>query len=81
MNKIIGLKDLRENTEAFIDKVKKGHSFVVVRKSKPVFKLSPVDEWGDEGIWEQVIDFREINPKGLPIKDVLASLKRLRNHE
>lgn len=81
MNRIIGLKDLRENTESFIDKVKKGQSFVVVRKSKPVFKLSPVDEWGDEGIWEQVIDFREINPKGVPIKDVLASLKRLKNHE
>lgn len=81
MNKIIGLKDLRENTESFINKVKKGQSFVVVRKSKPIFKLSPVDEWGDEGIWEQIIDFREINPKGVPVKDVLASLKRLRNHE
>jgi len=81
MNKIIGLKELRENTEEFIAQVKKGQSFVVVRKSKPVFKLSPVDEWGDEGIWEQIIDFREINPKGIPVKDVLASLKRLRNHE
>jgi len=81
MNKIIGLKDLRENTEAFINKIKKGQSFVVVRKSKPVFKLSPVDEWGDEGMWEQIVDFREIHPNGVPIKDVLASLKRLKNHE
>ncbi len=81
MNKIIGLKELRENTEEFIAQVKKGQSFVVVRKSKPVFKLSPIDPWGDEGLWEQVVDFTKINKRGVLISDVIVSLKRLKKHE
>ena len=48
MTKIIGLKDLRENTEQYISSVKKGKSFLVVRRSKPIFRVSPVDEWGDD---------------------------------
>lgn len=75
---IIGLKDLRENTESYISKVKKGRSFVVVKKSKPVFKISPVDEWGDEGVWETVVDFREINPKGVSLTEVRKALTELK---
>lgn len=77
-NSIIGLKDLRENTESYINKIKKGRSFVVVRKSKPVFKISPVDEWGDEGVWETVVDFTEIRPEGVPIREVRRALKELK---
>ena len=36
-----------------------------------------VDEWGDEGNWETVVDFREINPEGVPAEEVLSALKRL----
>ena len=74
---IIGLKDLRENTEGYIAQIEKGRSFVVVRRSKPIFKLTPVvDEWGDEGIWKSIIDFRKINPRGVPIDDVIKALKK-----
>lgn len=74
---IIGLKELRENTEDYIDKVEKGRSFVVVKRSHPVFKIVPVDMWGDEGFWENVVDFREINKTGVPARDVLKSLRKL----
>ena len=77
MTKIIGLKDLREHTEQYISHIKKGKSFLVVRRSKPIFRVSPVDEWGDEGLWENVVDFTKINKNGVPIADVIASLKRL----
>ncbi|OGG60335.1 hypothetical protein A3C86_05010 [Candidatus Kaiserbacteria bacterium RIFCSPHIGHO2_02_FULL_49_16] len=77
MVKIIGLKDLRENTEQYISHVKKGRSFLVVRRSKPIFRVSPVDEWGDDGVWETVVDFTKINKRGMPIDKVIASLKRL----
>ncbi|MBI2175191.1 MAG: type II toxin-antitoxin system prevent-host-death family antitoxin [Parcubacteria group bacterium] len=77
-NSIIGLKDLRENTEGYINKIKKGRSFVVVKKSKPVFKITPVDEWGDEGIWETVVDFTEIDPKGVPVGKVRKALSDLK---
>ena len=74
---IIGLKELRENTEKYISDITKGKSFTVVRRSRPVFKISPVDEWGDEGVWETVIDFREINEQGVPAKDVLKALRKI----
>ena len=74
---IIGLKELRENMELYIDAVDKGRSFVVVRKSRPVFRISPLDEWGDEGHWEQVSDLTKVKSRGVPVADVIASLKRL----
>ncbi|OGG49160.1 hypothetical protein A2678_00845 [Candidatus Kaiserbacteria bacterium RIFCSPHIGHO2_01_FULL_53_31] len=77
MINIIGLKDLRENTEQYISRVKRGKSFVVVRRSKPIFRVSPVDEWGDEGMWETVVDFTKINKGGVSTADAIASLKRL----
>jgi Arc/MetJ-type ribon-helix-helix transcriptional regulator len=39
--------------------------------------LRVVDEWGDDGHWETVVDFREINPKGVPAEEVLATLQKL----
>ena len=73
---IIGLKDLRENTEEYINKVRLGREFTVVRKSKPVFKITPVDVWGDEGVWEVVADFRGLNENGVAARDVLRSLRK-----
>lgn len=74
---IVGVKELRQNLNKYISQVGKGRTFTVVRRSKPVFKLSPVDEWGDEGMWETVVDFREINPKGVPAKEVLKALRKI----
>jgi antitoxin (DNA-binding transcriptional repressor) of toxin-antitoxin stability system len=76
-DKIIGLKELRENTEEYISEIEKGKSFIVMRKSRPVFTISPVDEWGDEGMWETVVDFTKINKNGVGIDDVIKSLKKL----
>ncbi|MEK7096010.1 MAG: ribbon-helix-helix domain-containing protein [Patescibacteria group bacterium] len=36
-----------------------------------------VDEWGDEGNWETVVDFREINPEGVPLDEVITALEKL----
>ncbi|OGF63928.1 hypothetical protein A2661_02100 [Candidatus Giovannonibacteria bacterium RIFCSPHIGHO2_01_FULL_45_24] len=73
---IIGLKDLRENMEEYINKVKRGREFTVIRKSEPVFKITPVDMWGDDGVWEIIADFRELNEKGTPARDVLRALQK-----
>ena len=43
MTKIIGLKELRLNTESYIAQVKKGNSFVVMRRSEVVFIISPLN--------------------------------------
>ena len=75
---IIGLKELRENMETYIAQVKAGKSFTVVRRSSPVFRVTPVDEWGDEGIWETVVDFRDgEHPNGVLAEDVLKALRKL----
>lgn len=71
---IIGLKELRERTEEFIRKVEKGKTFTVVRRSRPIFKIAPVDEWGDEGLWETVVNFQQINKGGVFAEQVLKSL-------
>ena len=82
MPKIIGLKDLRENTESYIAQVKKGKSFLVMRRSKPVFKVSPpVDEWGDEGTWMTLVDFTKIKKGGVPAADVIKALKELNEQD
>ena len=70
---IIGLKELRNNTEKYISAVKRGRSFTVVRRSQPVFQVAPVavDEWGDEGVWETVLDLTKGKYKKMTI-DQLA---------
>ena len=72
MTKIIGLKDLRENTDTYLAQIKRGRSFLVLRRSEPVFRISPVDE-ADE-LWERVIDFTKIKKGGVPLNQVLARL-------
>ena len=72
---IVGLKELRENIENYISQVKKGKSFIVVKRSKPVLKISSPDE-GSE-LWERAADFTKINKNGIEAKKVLAALRKL----
>lgn len=71
MQNIVGLKELRQNIETYIQAVKRGGSFIVVRKSKPVFKISLPD---NEEMWETVIDFTKIKKGGVPIDEILSRL-------
>lgn len=71
MDKLIGLKEFRENVESYTKKINQGQSFVVLKKSKPIFKISPIDE---EETWETIIDFTEIKNGGVPIEDIVNAL-------
>ena len=75
MQNIIGLKQLRENTDNYIAEVKRGKSFMVVRKSKPVFMLVPPEE--HESQWETVIDFTKFYRDGIPARLLLKKLRAL----
>ena len=70
MENIINLKSLRENMQEYAQKVKKGHSFIVFKKSKPLFKISPIDE----EYWEEVINFTKIKKGGVNLKELLERL-------
>ncbi|MBU3968948.1 type II toxin-antitoxin system prevent-host-death family antitoxin [Patescibacteria group bacterium] len=74
---IVGVKELRNNLGKYINKINKGAEFTVIKRSKPVFKISPVDEWGDEGIWETVVDFKKIDLRGVDLLKVLDALKKI----
>lgn len=81
MTSIIGFKDLRLNADKYINAIARGKSFTVVRRSKPIFNIIPVDEWGDEGKWETIVDFTKFKKGGVRAEEVLASLKRLEKYE
>ena len=68
---IIGLKDLRQNMESYIKRIKKGDSFIVMKKSQPVFKITPFEQ--DEN-WESVVDFTKIKKGGVNIQEILSRL-------
>lgn len=36
-----------------------------------------VEEWGDSGEWEPVVDFREVSPRGATASDVLKAARKL----
>ncbi len=74
---IINLKSLRENIAAYASRVARGEEFVVMRRSKALFKISPVDAWGDDGVWEAVMDFREVSKSGVRAHDVLKTLQKI----
>lgn len=77
MENLVGLKELRENVDTYVSEVRKGKSFIVVRRSKPVFKIVPPDD-ADE-LWETVVDFTRFYKDGIPAQQLL---KRLRSfHE
>lgn len=69
---IVGLKELRENVDEYIRQIKNGSSFTVVRRSKPVFSISPVDNEVES--WEEVVDFTKIKKGGVDIKEILSRL-------
>jgi len=78
---IIGLKELRENVALYARKVDKGESFVVCRRSRPLFRITGVDEDDDQKGWEKVIDFRKYREGGMPAGELLDILKSLRKYD
>lgn len=71
----VGLKELRQNMEAYITRVERGESITVLRRSAPIFTLTPVDD--EQAQWDVVADFTTIHPEGVSGKEILARLKRI----
>lgn len=74
MENIIGIKELRNNLEDYISKVSKGASFLVVKRSKPVFKISSPSS--EDERWEEVADFTKIKKGGLDLDELLLRLEK-----
>jgi len=70
MKNIVALKTLRENMQEYAQKVQGGRSFIVFKRSKPLFKISPIED----DLWEEVIDFTKIKRGGVNIEELLQRL-------
>lgn len=69
MEDTIGLKELRQNFDKYVTIVRGGKSLIVIKRSRPVFRLTPLEEE-----WEEVVDFTKIRKGGVSIKDILSRL-------
>ena len=78
MKNILGLKEFRNKTEKYINRINKGESFTIVRRSSPVFRVSPVEE---ENLWEPVVDFTKIKKGGVSANIILQILRRLNEQD
>ena len=65
---------MRLNIQKYASLIEEGESFVVVRKSRPIFKIVPPES---EDQWEAVVDFTKINKNGVAVKEILKELHKL----
>ncbi|MBI5728800.1 MAG: hypothetical protein HY983_00950 [Candidatus Magasanikbacteria bacterium] len=78
LSTFVGVKELRENLGQYITNIAKGQSFTVIKRSRPVFKISPI---ADDGQWEEVADFTKLKKGGVKISEVLSRLYRVQDGE
>jgi len=57
--------------QKYADLARRGRSFVVVKQSKPLFRIAPLK---DEGRWEEVADFTSIRRGGIQLDELLKRL-------
>lgn len=75
MENFVGLKELREHVNTYISEVQKGKSFIVMRRSMPIFKIASPDD--ADALWETVIDFTKIRKGGIAARELLMRLSHL----
>jgi len=79
MPKDISIKELRENLSEIADRVEKGESYRVIRRSKPSFYILKIDAEAPEEGWETVVDFTDGGKKtGMPVEDVMKIVNKIR---
>lgn len=80
MLKDISIKELRENLADVADKVEKGESYRVIRRSKPSFIIMSVDAQIPEEGWETVVDFTDGGKtNGVRIEEVIKELRKIQH--
>lgn len=81
MSTFIGIKDFRQSLAKIAEAVKKGHQFIIMRRSKPAFMVVPYpqeEEPMDLPRWKTVVDFTEGGKKrGIPAAELYKVMKEL----
>ena len=79
MPKDISIKELRQNLSSIADRVERGESYRVIRRSKPSFCIMKIDAEPPEEKWETVVDFTDGGKtEGMPIEDVMKIIRKIR---
>ena len=80
---IIGVKELRQNLDKYVRAVARGRSFMVVKRSRPIFAIvapQALDEFGDPvGYFNETLDLRDESGSGMPIEDFETIVKKVVN--
>ncbi|MBI5412344.1 hypothetical protein HZA43_04205 [Candidatus Peregrinibacteria bacterium] len=80
MSTLISIKDLRTSLSSVADAVAQGESFLVMRHSRPAFKVEPLKEEEEETMdmygWKTIVDFTEGGKKkGIAAKKLLKIMR------
>lgn len=82
MTHFVGIKELRQNMDKYSKQVQRGDEVIVMKHNKPQFRMCrAADPFGDEGVWNRVIDFTKLHKGGVPIDEVLKALRHIRTTE
>lgn len=73
MKNLITLKELRQDVAKYAGRVAKGETLIVTKRSKPLFRIAPVEENG----WETVLDFTKFRKGGISANELLKIMKSL----
>lgn len=68
---ILAFKDFRLNAPKYLKQVAEGKSFLVIKRSRPAFRIEPVNE-----IWETIGDFSKMPGGGVSIKTLRKALRQ-----
>lgn len=71
MKNLVTLKEFREDVAKYAGRIARGETFVVTKRSRPLFRVEPVEEEG----WETVIDFTQFRKGGIPASQLLKMLE------
>ena len=66
----LGIKEFQQQASKISQRVQEGETFVILSRSKPVMKLSPVED----GEWEPLVDFTEFKKGGIKLDELLSRL-------
>ena len=69
---IINLREFRENVQTYADKVEDGASFIVMKQSKPLFKI--ISPWASFDFTEDVCEYG--GKKGIPVDRAIDILEK-----
>ncbi|OGI71602.1 hypothetical protein A3J61_01655 [Candidatus Nomurabacteria bacterium RIFCSPHIGHO2_02_FULL_38_15] len=69
-DQIVPFKEFRLNAPKYIKALEAGASFLVMKRSRPAFRLEPVFE-----VWETIGDFSKLRGGGISAKKLAKALQ------